>query len=172
MDYGNTKTPRVHRRLGSATLSQLAFPRESNLNFLREKSHWNNTVVKKPQKNPKLPVGDNANETRESEWVSILSRERSTGTSLYQSSNLDSGSNTDSLAQKSPGPGQGKGPEALRPRSPSPWHQKLRQFWLRTKDNDVTVVHFSFKILTSEEKATHPFHFETTWQGCRPPLLQ
>ena len=26
VDYGNTKTPSMHRRLGSATLSQLAFP--------------------------------------------------------------------------------------------------------------------------------------------------
>ena len=30
MDYGNTKTPSMHRRLGSATLSQLAFPGEGN----------------------------------------------------------------------------------------------------------------------------------------------
>ena len=34
-------------RFGSATLSQLAFPGESYPNFPREKSHWDNTVVKK-----------------------------------------------------------------------------------------------------------------------------
>ena len=34
------------RRLGSATLSYLAFPGESNPNFPWEKSHWDNTVVK------------------------------------------------------------------------------------------------------------------------------
>ena len=36
----------MHRRLGSATLSQLAFPGENNPNFPWEKSHWDNTVVK------------------------------------------------------------------------------------------------------------------------------
>ena len=35
----------MHRRLGNATLSQLAFPGEGNPNFPSEKSHWNNTVV-------------------------------------------------------------------------------------------------------------------------------
>ena len=35
----------MHRRLGSATLSQLAFPGEGNPNFPWEKSHCNNTVV-------------------------------------------------------------------------------------------------------------------------------
>ena len=33
MDYGNTKTPSMYCRLGSATLSQLAFTREGNPNF-------------------------------------------------------------------------------------------------------------------------------------------
>ena len=33
VNYGNTKTPRMHRGLGSATLSQLAFPGESYSNF-------------------------------------------------------------------------------------------------------------------------------------------
>ena len=37
----------MHRGLGSATRSQLAFPREDNPNFPWEKSHWDNTVVKK-----------------------------------------------------------------------------------------------------------------------------
>ena len=46
MDYGNTRTPSMHPWLGSATLSQLAFPGEGNPNFPREKSHWENTVVK------------------------------------------------------------------------------------------------------------------------------
>ena len=36
----------MHIRLGSATLSQVAFPVESNPNFPWEKSHWNDTVVK------------------------------------------------------------------------------------------------------------------------------
>ena len=48
MDYANTETPSMHRRLGSATLSQLVFPGEGNLNFPREKSLWDNTVVKSP----------------------------------------------------------------------------------------------------------------------------
>ena len=37
----------MHRRLGNATLSQLAFPGEGNPNFPWEKSHWDNTAVKK-----------------------------------------------------------------------------------------------------------------------------
>ena len=37
-------------RLDSTTLSQLAFPREGNLNFPGEKSHWDYTVVKKKSK--------------------------------------------------------------------------------------------------------------------------
>ena len=37
-------------RLDSTTLSQLAFPREGNLNFPGEKSHWDYTVVKKKVK--------------------------------------------------------------------------------------------------------------------------
>ena len=47
VDYGNTKTPSMHSRLGSTTLSQLAFTRESNPNCPWGKSHWDNTVVKK-----------------------------------------------------------------------------------------------------------------------------
>ena len=45
------KTPSIHRRLGSATLSQPAFPKDSNPNFPREKSHWDKTVVKTKVKN-------------------------------------------------------------------------------------------------------------------------
>ena len=33
MDYGNTKTPNVHRRLDGATLSQLALPGEKQPEF-------------------------------------------------------------------------------------------------------------------------------------------
>ena len=40
------KTPSIHGRLGSSTLSQLAFLRHSNSNFPWEKSHWDITVVK------------------------------------------------------------------------------------------------------------------------------
>ena len=36
----------MHLRLGSATLSHLAFPGKGNLNFPWEKSHWENTVEK------------------------------------------------------------------------------------------------------------------------------
>ena len=46
MGYRNTKTPSMHRRLGSATLLELAFPGEGNPNFLWEKSQWHKTVVK------------------------------------------------------------------------------------------------------------------------------
>ena len=35
----------MHRRLGSTTLSQLTFPRESDPNFPWEKSQWDNTVL-------------------------------------------------------------------------------------------------------------------------------
>ena len=45
MDYGNTKAPSMHRRLGIATLSQLAFPEESGPNFPLQKSQRNNTVI-------------------------------------------------------------------------------------------------------------------------------
>ena len=47
VDYGHTETPSMHRRLGSATLSQLAFPGESNSKFPWEKPQWGNTVVTK-----------------------------------------------------------------------------------------------------------------------------
>ena len=33
VDYGNTKTPSMHPRFGSATLSQLAFPGGKQLKF-------------------------------------------------------------------------------------------------------------------------------------------
>ena len=45
-NYGDAKTPRMHRRLGSATLPQLAFLRESNSNFPWEKSHRESTIAK------------------------------------------------------------------------------------------------------------------------------
>ena len=40
----------MQRMLGSATLSQLAFPEESNPIFPWEKSYWDNTVVKRLNK--------------------------------------------------------------------------------------------------------------------------
>ena len=45
-----TETPSMHRGLGSATLSQLAFPREGKPNFPWKKSHWDNTLVKTKNK--------------------------------------------------------------------------------------------------------------------------
>ena len=50
MDYGNTETPSMHRRLGSTILSQLAFPGEGDPDFPWEKSQWDDTVVKKEKK--------------------------------------------------------------------------------------------------------------------------
>ena len=53
----------MHRRLGSATLSQLAFPREGNPKFPGKKSHWENTVVKsvkRKKKKKKSPEGPSA----------------------------------------------------------------------------------------------------------------
>ena len=50
MDYGNTETPSMHGRLGSATLSQLAFLGEGNPNIPWEKPHWDNTGVKSREK--------------------------------------------------------------------------------------------------------------------------
>ena len=49
MNYENIKTPSMHR-LDSATLSQLAFPGESNPIFPWEKSQWDNTVIQKKKK--------------------------------------------------------------------------------------------------------------------------
>ena len=46
MDYGNTKIHSMHRKLCSATLSQLAFPWEGNPNFPWEKFHWDTIVIK------------------------------------------------------------------------------------------------------------------------------
>ena len=43
VDDGNTKTPSMYHRFGSAT--HLAFPWESNPNFPWEKSQWDNTVT-------------------------------------------------------------------------------------------------------------------------------
>ena len=50
VDYGNTKTHSMHRRLDIVTLLQLAFPGESNPNFPWKKSQWDNTVVKKKKR--------------------------------------------------------------------------------------------------------------------------
>ena len=45
MGYGNTRTPSMHCRLGSTTLSQLPSPWESDLNFPWQESWWENTPV-------------------------------------------------------------------------------------------------------------------------------
>ena len=50
VDCGNTEIPSMHRGLGSATVSQLAFSGESKPNFPWEKSQWDSTVVKKKKK--------------------------------------------------------------------------------------------------------------------------
>ena len=50
VDYGNTKTPSMHHRLGVATLSQLAFLGESNSEFPWKKSRRDNPVVKSEEK--------------------------------------------------------------------------------------------------------------------------
>ena len=67
-DYGNPRkkkggggkkkerkkqTPSLHRRLSSATLSQLAFHGESNPIFPWETSYWDNTVVNSQQQQQK-----------------------------------------------------------------------------------------------------------------------
>ena len=44
-----TKTSSMHRMLDNVTLSQLAFPGESNSNFQWKKSQWGNTVVENKQ---------------------------------------------------------------------------------------------------------------------------
>ena len=63
MDYGNTKTTGVRRRLGGATQTQLAFPGESNPNFPREKSQWDDTdSLKKINKKVSDAVPDSLDE--------------------------------------------------------------------------------------------------------------
>ena len=47
----------MHRRLGNATLSQLALSGKSNPNLLWEKSQRDNTVVKKRKKKKKKKGG-------------------------------------------------------------------------------------------------------------------
>ena len=53
VDYGNTKTPRMHRRLGSGTTSQLAFPGESSPNFPWEKCERTLRLLKKKKEKRK-----------------------------------------------------------------------------------------------------------------------
>ena len=48
--HGNTKTPSMHSRFGSTTLSQLASPGESNPNFPWEEFYWDHTVVQSTYK--------------------------------------------------------------------------------------------------------------------------
>ena len=47
VDYEKAQTLSKHHRLGNMTLSQLAFPQESDSSFPQEKSKWDNTVVNK-----------------------------------------------------------------------------------------------------------------------------
>ena len=44
MEYENTKTPSIHRRFDSVTLSHLASHGESNPNFPWKNSQWDNIV--------------------------------------------------------------------------------------------------------------------------------
>ena len=46
-EESDTETSNMHRKLGNAALSQLAFPWENNPNFPLDKSQWDNTVKKK-----------------------------------------------------------------------------------------------------------------------------
>ena len=54
MDYGNTKTPSMHARLGNASLSQLAFPEESDPNFPRNPNGTIQLLKKKKKKSVKM----------------------------------------------------------------------------------------------------------------------
>ena len=47
MDYANAETLSMHPKLGSATLPKLAFPKENNPNFPRDKSQWDITLLYK-----------------------------------------------------------------------------------------------------------------------------
>ena len=47
VDYGNTKTPSMHLRLGDVTLPQLAFPEESYPNFPWEKTASSRRTAKR-----------------------------------------------------------------------------------------------------------------------------
>ena len=49
VDYGNTKTPSMHCRLGRATLLQLTFPGKCNPNFPWGKFQWDNPFVNHSQ---------------------------------------------------------------------------------------------------------------------------
>ena len=46
----------MHRRLDSASLSQLAFPGECNPNFPWEKTQWDNAVVKIEEENRSMVI--------------------------------------------------------------------------------------------------------------------
>ena len=46
VDYGHTKTPSMHCRLGSTSLSQLVFPGVGNPNFPWKKFQWDDAVEK------------------------------------------------------------------------------------------------------------------------------
>ena len=63
VDYGNTKTPSMHSRLGSSTLSQMAFPRGDNPNFPWGKFHWENTVAKSKKQQQQQQTKTKQNKT-------------------------------------------------------------------------------------------------------------
>ena len=75
LDDGNTQTPSRHRRLGSATLSLLAFPGESDPNSSWEKSQWDNTVVYKKKKKITPPMSRRREEEKITQRSTIY-RER------------------------------------------------------------------------------------------------
>ena len=60
----------MHRRLGSATLSQPVFPEEGNPIFPWEKSHWDNTVVTSCIKKKKKKVREEAHPRKKTTWWS------------------------------------------------------------------------------------------------------
>ena len=71
MDYGNTKKPSMHIRLGITTLLQLAFPQEHNPNFPWKKIPWDNTVVKKKKKNEEKKNPE-VGQLNLSNWLQLL----------------------------------------------------------------------------------------------------
>ena len=84
----------MHHRLGSVTLLQLAFPGESNPNFPRKKSHWDNTVVKKKKERKKKmrrewqnSQSDHSGYSQREEAADLLSSHRlaSSWKALYKS---------------------------------------------------------------------------------------
>ena len=65
-------TPSVHYRLGSPTLSQLAFHREGNPNFPWEKSHFDNLYFFSPRVDEKLNMQVNNNSGHKVGYLSAV----------------------------------------------------------------------------------------------------